>query len=201
MGHGRGRRDREPESGVSRILSPSRGDDHSSGRTVARPLVRPTREIGKRATSCLPYSVLLRTGFAKPPESPPALVRSYRTVSPLPAAPRRPALSKERSGTGAAGGLLSVALSVASPRLAVNQRTALRSSDFPPRLPGAVIYPAPAVTILTRIPHVLVLDCRAPRPGGQCSLSICAASTGEHIWWNTRRCGCARMARRAEGRR
>ena len=79
-------RKKVPEPGVSRILFPLRGDGHSSGRTVTRPLVRPTREIVKRATSCLPYSVLLRTGFAKPPKSPSALVRSYRTVSPLPGA-------------------------------------------------------------------------------------------------------------------
>src|SRR5881296_425506 len=45
----------------------------------------------------------------------------------------RPLEGEERDR--AAGGLLSVALSVASPRLAVSQRTALRSSDFPPRLP------------------------------------------------------------------
>src|SRR4051812_13793928 len=44
-------------------------------------------------------------------------VRSYRTVSPLPAF---------------TGGLLSVALSCELPRLAVNQHPALRSSDFPP---------------------------------------------------------------------
>jgi len=44
-------------------------------------------------------------------------VRSYRTVSPLPAF---------------AGGLFSVALSRESPRLAVSQHPALWSPDFPP---------------------------------------------------------------------
>ena len=44
-------------------------------------------------------------------------VRSYRTLSPLPTK---------------VGGLLSVALSFESPRLAVNQHHALWSSDFPP---------------------------------------------------------------------
>ena len=34
------------------------------------------------------YAVLLQVGFAKPAPSPGPLVRSYRTVSPLPAAPR-----------------------------------------------------------------------------------------------------------------
>jgi len=44
-----------------------------------------------------PYLVLHRAGFAKPPKSPPTLVGSYSTVSPLPKY---------------IGGLLSVALSV-----------------------------------------------------------------------------------------
>src|SRR5207248_224690 len=64
------------------------------------------RDIGRAARPC---SALLRVGFAEPPESPRALVRSYRTVSPLPV-PR-----------GAIGGLFSVALSCGSPRLAVSQ--------------------------------------------------------------------------------
>ena len=46
---------------------------------------------------------LLRVGFAEPPRSPGTLVRSYRTVSPLPPE---------------GGGLFSVALSCESPRLA-----------------------------------------------------------------------------------
>src|SRR5437867_4145338 len=41
----------------------------------------------------------------------------------------------EEAGQGSAGGLLSVALSVASTRLAISQRTALRGSDLPPRSP------------------------------------------------------------------
>ena len=47
-------------------------------------------------------------------------VRSYRTLSPLPS-----------SASARVGGLLSVALSVALPRPAVNWRPALWSSDFP----------------------------------------------------------------------
>src|SRR2546423_11236533 len=54
-------------------------------------------------------------------------VRSYRTVSPLPAF---------------AGGLFSVALSRESPRLAVSQHPALWSPDFPPtRFEGAGVRP------------------------------------------------------------
>src|SRR5581483_9319637 len=56
--------------------------------------------------------------------SPGSLVRSYRTVSPLPV--RR----------GAIGGLLSVALSCGSPRLAVSQHPALWSPDLPRSGPG-----------------------------------------------------------------
>jgi len=53
-------------------------------------------------------------------------VRSYRTVSPLPAF---------------AGGLFSVALSRESPRLAVSQHPALWSPDFPPARLGAGVRP------------------------------------------------------------
>jgi hypothetical protein len=53
-------------------------------------------------------------------------VRSYRTISPLP----DPGLSAQ-----AIGGLLSVALSIASRRPAVNRHPALWSPDFP--LPAA----------------------------------------------------------------
>src|ERR1700728_1646551 len=54
------------------------------------------------------------------------LVRSYRTVSPLPVRARRPAI----------GGFLSVALSCGSPRLAVSQHPALWSPDLPRPAPA-----------------------------------------------------------------
>jgi len=57
-------------------------------------------------------------GFTEPEASPPPLVRSYRTVSPLPRACAR-------------GGLFSVALSLGSLPLGVTQHSALWSSDFP----------------------------------------------------------------------
>ena len=40
--------------------------------------------LGTLAGSAVPRLALLRVGFAEPPGSPRALVRSYRTVSPLP---------------------------------------------------------------------------------------------------------------------
>src|SRR3954454_1971246 len=68
-----------------------------------------------------PCLTLLQVGFAEPPGSPRALVVSYTTVSPLPAAE-------------AAGGLFSVALSRESPRVGVTDHPALRSPDFPRRV-------------------------------------------------------------------
>jgi len=68
----------------------------------------------------LPYLALLLVGFTEHPMSPPDLVSSYLTLSPLPAFAKAPA-----------GGLLSVALSLGSPPLDVIQHHALRSPDFP----------------------------------------------------------------------
>ena len=82
-------------------------------------------EAGRAAH--LPRLALLRVGFTEPAGSPRPLVRSYRTVSPLPVRAWRPAI----------GGLLSVALSCGSPRLAVSQHPALRSPDLPRHGPRA----------------------------------------------------------------
>src|SRR5690606_11471517 len=96
---------------------------------VAAGLVRPYPEAGIGAghpgrRSDAPCSVLLQMGFTmtgtvtRPP------VSSYLTLSPLP----RSALPGEhRCG----GGLLSVALSLGSPPVAVSDHLALRSPDFP----------------------------------------------------------------------
>ena len=67
-------------------------------------------------------------------------VRSYRTISPLP-----------RPAEAGRGGIFSVALSVALPRLDVIQPAARRSSDFPlpPALPPCGGLLAAAITRLT----------------------------------------------------
>ncbi len=101
-------------------VSGNAGDDHSSRTGVADGLQRPTRELWAGRPQTLPYLALLRVGFTELPVSPPELVSSYLTVSPLP--PRR----------GRDGGLFSVALSLGSPPLGVTQHPALWSSDFPP---------------------------------------------------------------------
>lgn len=130
-GRGAGRTSRP----VSRILCPPRaaGDDHPSGHTVTGYLERSTRGLGRAALpvrhrtsirAVAPRTVrpstLLRAGFTEPPRSPGVLVRSYRTVSPLP----------RRRGRG---GLFSVALSRGSPRVAVGHHPALWSPDVPRR--------------------------------------------------------------------
>ena len=86
----------------------------------------------------LPYLVLHRVGFAKLPRSPGELVRSYRTVSPLPGT---------RPDSPVPGGILSVALSFASPRLHVMKHPALWCSDFPPdqSIDPAIVCVTPAV--------------------------------------------------------
>ena len=63
---------------------PGPGNDHSSkDADCSTPLATyPGAWTGSPLT--LPYLVLHRVGFAKHPRSPGELVRSYRTVSPLP---------------------------------------------------------------------------------------------------------------------
>src|SRR5205085_1690991 len=98
------------------------GGGHPSRPAVTRRLQRPTRgSLSDGPPS--PCLALLRVGFTEPPGSPRALVRSYRTVAPLPV--RRP------RGCVAIGGFLSVALSCGSPRLGVIQHLALWSPDVP----------------------------------------------------------------------
>jgi hypothetical protein len=68
--------------------------NHPSGTRVAARLERPTRKPPRAAgadpaTRTLPYLALLQVGFAVPPNVATGAVRSYRTVSPLPADLRR----------------------------------------------------------------------------------------------------------------
>jgi len=60
------------------------GDDHSSRTTITRGFQQPTREPRTGRPQSLPYLALLQVGFTKLPVSPPELVSSYLTVSPLP---------------------------------------------------------------------------------------------------------------------
>jgi hypothetical protein len=106
---------------VPRVGYRSRGDDHSSRTAVADGLKQPTRESRAGRPQTLPYLALLRMGFTEHPASPPDLVSSYLTLSPLPAFAK-----------ASAGGLLSVALSLGSPPVPVRNHPALRSPDFPP---------------------------------------------------------------------
>ena len=122
-----------PDSGY-----PKSGNDHSSmdGGCPSSLATYPGTRTGNPQK--LPYLVLHRVGFAKLPRSPGELVRSYRTVSPLP---------DNRPMSLVPGGILSVALSFASPRLHVMKHPALRCSDFPPDqcIDPAIVCVTPAV--------------------------------------------------------
>ena len=126
---------------VSRVLlrsrSPCAADGHFSRTPIARRLQQPTRESLTGRTDpraghptlalCL---ALLQVGFTEPVESPRLLVRSYRTVSPLPRG------SSKTGARRARGGLLSVALSLTrylcnTGPVDVIDHPVLRSPDFP----------------------------------------------------------------------
>ncbi len=104
----------------------TRGGDHFSRPTVARRLVHPTRSLAPITGTGggPPHSCLL--GLAGGGVCPATTVtgravRSYRTISPLPA----------RTSPDV-GGVFSVALSLGSRRVGVTNHRALSSSDFPP---------------------------------------------------------------------
>ena len=81
---------------VSRVLFPSRGDDHSSALRLATQLVRPTRMTRgntRAAQGCPhPYSVLLQVGLAVPPS-----LRSGRCALTAPFHPYPPQPKRRRA--------------------------------------------------------------------------------------------------------
>ena len=117
---------------------PKPGNDHSSVDAGCPTSLATYPGTWAGYPQMLLYLVLHRVGFAKLPRSPGELVRSYRTVSPLPGT---------RPDGLAPGGILSVALSFASPRLHVMKHPALWCSDFPPdqRVDPAIVCITPAV--------------------------------------------------------
>ena len=99
---------------------------------VARRLLQPTRKLGRAALKR--FSIWSCTwrglhSFSGRPENWRALTAPFHPCRASLSRRRtlRPPRKKERFG-----GLLSVALSFASPRLRVTERHALRCSDFPP---------------------------------------------------------------------
>src|SRR5260370_5646662 len=83
----------KPGSVPTRGAGPWDGDGHSSGTLVAERLVRPTRAAARRSArhsregGCLPLLLGLAPGGVFPAAAVAGgAVRSYRTVSPLPAA-------------------------------------------------------------------------------------------------------------------
>jgi hypothetical protein len=123
-------------------------DGHSSGPRIAARLMRPTRGL---TSPPLRAAITGRTGppllFGLAPRGvylascvAARAVGSYSTVSPLPDASHEwraaQGFASSRSQVGSAGGLFSVALSVAAPLKArppgVTRRAVLWSPDFPP---------------------------------------------------------------------
>jgi len=66
------------------ILTKAKRGDHSSGASVTRYLVQPTRTAAQRHAMRHSYLVLLQVGFAVTLTVASQAVRSYRTLSPLP---------------------------------------------------------------------------------------------------------------------
>ncbi len=141
-------------------------DSHSSRRYVTATLKQPTR-IQRGPRQWIPIWSCSRWGL--PCRSVARLaVRSYRTISPLPAFRRR----RRR--------YLSVALSVGLRRPGVTWHLALWSPDFPrhPRRDDATVWPAPPTRILTHArlfclsrfgsagPCPAAVGCRATRSPG-----------------------------------
>ena len=79
----------------------------------------------------LPYLVLLRVGFTLPQNVTTSAVRSYRTISPLPAANRASNL----------GGIFSVALAVGSRPQALPGTLSYGARTFLPSKTGATVWP------------------------------------------------------------
>ncbi len=94
--------------------------------TVTSRLKRPTRRVKPRAKLTGIFG-LAGGGVCPADAVTDTAVRSCRTISPLPVPPCF--LAKAR--TGAIGCVFSVALSLGSPRVAVNHHRALSCSDFP----------------------------------------------------------------------
>ena len=105
--------------------------NHSSGARVAAGLERPTRKRARidaaPARGAASLFGLAPGGVCRAAGVTTAAVRSYRTVSPLPATARE---------SGDLGGLLSVALSVGSRPPGVTWHLIRRSPDFPPPSPA-----------------------------------------------------------------
>jgi hypothetical protein len=139
----RGRMGGEPAGKPDSVPAPE-----ARGATIYLGPVLPPASCGlpgaRRAACERACLALLRTGFAGPPASPPAPVRSYRTLSPSPRS-LRPGPKGSRPRAVRRSALCGTFR--ASPRLGVTQRPALRSPDFPqrcaapPRSPGRL--PAP----------------------------------------------------------
>src|SRR5690606_28731551 len=120
--------------------------------------------LGRAALGGVPIRACSGRGLPRR-RSPGRRVGSYPTISPLPVPPPR-ALTRP-AASPAIGGVVSVALSLGSPRVAVSDLPALWSPDFPPAggvCPPAILRPTPVRT--TVAPAAAPLRQRPARPPG-----------------------------------
>jgi hypothetical protein len=105
------------------------------------------------------YSSLLREGLASPPVTRQSRVGSYPTISTLP-------VSSSSGEARTIGGVFSAALSLGSPRVAVNDLPVLWSPDFPPvndMCSPATFQPPPAGGCIVSLARAAA---NAPNPVG-----------------------------------
>ncbi len=119
-------REKWPKKSLSRVLFPTEVT-HSRAMIIHLEPLLPTasssqtRELRADSPQTFLYSTLLRMGFTELPTSPPELVSSYLTLSPL-----------STVAKASMDGLLSVALSLGLPPVSVRNHPVLWSPDFPP---------------------------------------------------------------------
>jgi hypothetical protein len=174
---------------ISRVLSPPcGGDDHSSRRPVAWLLKLPTRTLSRRAAEAgAPLRRRRRRSlFGIAPDG---VFHAMPHHWAMRCALTAPFHHHRRHPEGLRSGcLFSVALSVGSPRLVVNQHPALWSSDFP-LVETAQKPPRPAIVWPTPSPIYAGRD-------GLASASRASLAWASAARLNSRRTCCTRKLRK-----
>jgi len=137
---------------------------------IARHLLRPTRELGRAALERSPIWSCTGWGLPSFPGHPGNWCALTAPFHPYPMTSRRAGMSP--------GGILSVALSFALPRLHVMKHPALRCSDFPPD--QKMIQRSPG---LLR-PFILILPVNNSLTTGTIFQTVAPVELIVHLGWN-----------------
>ena len=174
-----------PKWTVSRVLfrppvTRRVGEDHSSRRRIAAPLERSDPDAGRCTLRCSGFgrvaldSIPIRacSGRGLPRRRSPGC-RAWALTPRFQPCLCLHARASRRAASPAIGGLVSVALSLGSPRVVVNDLPTLWSPDFPPAdggCPPAILHPPPAA-IGYRAAHGqgkrMAVSCRGKRQAAQ----------------------------------